>query len=103
MKKVISNFQRRYVHSSEFDSTCKIKQRQRLVSRPQVDDVTKRVVNVVKYESYSPADDINKYSVNDFALESLLSVGAPLSPKQLSSSKFSALESFENGVENINE
>lgn len=69
------------------------------VSVEEVKDnkVTKRLKKVISHTS----DMLKKYRVNDFCLQNLLAIGAPLNPAHLNLDQHTALTVAETQLENI--
>ena len=97
MKQQISNFERRNNPSINFDVTCPNVERKTLVVTSELDSVSNRIIKKVEYKKSDISERLNVYKVNDFSLENLIATGITLKPTQLTSSKFTALDTFENG------
>ena len=95
MKKIISNFQCRNEAPNVVPVVVEHVCRTRPVISQKLDEKSKRVVRSVEYRTSNSAEEMNRFCVNDFALENLLAVGAPLSSTSLSPDKFAILDKME--------
>lgn len=87
MPRIISHFERK---SRPCKLTVSVEHPVRSVEvrKTVLDDVTRRVVTTIEYQEHDNAELINKYSVSDFSLENLMSIGAKLDPLYMSPSAF---------------
>lgn len=70
----------------------------RLVTTQELDENTGKILNKSVFKPVDRVSEMQNYSVNDFALENLLAVGAPLVPAMLKRDNLSSVDTISRSI-----